>query len=555
DPENRLIFATGPFTGTHVQSPANFQVISQNPITDCHLAVANSHGFWGPRLKFAGFDAIVVQGAADRPVYLWVHDGECEIRDASHIWGRADTFQTEDLIKKELGQQRASVAAIGPAGENLCASAMIGNEHGHIAAKGNIGMVMGSKRLKAIAVYGTGKVPVAHPAEFTALARKWRDESFKTHLGAMVNSFGTAGLVPETHEAGQLPTKNFTTGVFPEYETLSGQYVRKTYEMKRNPCYGCSLAHCHTMKVTEGPYKGFVGEEPEHEAMSNLGSLIGVSDAGTVAWLNDYVDRLGLDANWAGSIVSWAIEASERGILSRDALGGLELRWGDEKAAAELIRRIAYREGIGDVLALGLKRGPQEVGGEEAAAFAVHIKGETNHAHDSRANWGQLLGLCIAGAGPRWEAPGRGPRYEVEGRAEAVRNGQINRLFLDTLGVCWFGFASIQTVVETYTALIGWPLDVDEAIVIGERIANVQRAFSVRRGFRPEMDLDLSPRLLEPPPDGGAKGRTIAPHLKGMVQEYNALMDWDWESGKPSRTKLEQLGLPDVARDLWDGCL
>ena len=564
DPENRLVFITGPFTGTRVQSPSNFQVISQNPITGCHFAGANSHGFWGPRLKFAGYDGIIVQGVADKPVYLWVHDGECEIRDASRIWGKADTFETDDIIKKEVGQDKASVVAIGPAGENFCASAMIENEHGHIAAKGNIGIVMGSKYLKAIAVYGTGKVPVANPDEFSGLAKKWREESFKTPSGAAVNALGTAGGIPAIHEAGQLPTKNFTTGVFPEYQRITGRYMRETYEMKRNPCYGCSLAHCHIMTVTEGPYKGFVGEEPEYEDMSNLGSLIGLSDAGAIAWLTDYVDRLGFDGNWAGSIVSWAMEAYERGILTKEALGGLELRWDDEKAAAELLRRVAYREGIGDILALGLKKGPEKIGGEEAVAFAVHFKGEANHAHDSRATWGQLLGLCISGGGPRWESLGVDTkadpdlgyeqptgRYTTEGKAEAARKTQMKKLFIDTLGICWFGSASVDTMVKAYTALTGWPLSIDEALLIGERIANMQRAFNVRHGFKPEMDLDVSPRLLEPPPDGGAKGKTIAPYLEGMVREYNQLMDWDWETGRPSRSKLEQLGLDVVAKDLW----
>ena len=564
DPANRLIFMTGPFTGTRVQSPANFQVISQNAVTGCHFAVANSHGFWGPRLKFAGYDGIVIQGQADRPVYLWVHDGQCEIRDASAIWGKLDAFETEDAIKKEVGEERASVLAIGPAGENMCASAMVENDHGHIAAKGNTGIVMGSKYLKAIAAYGTGKVPVANPDEFNKLARKWREESFETPIGAAVDKWGTAGGIPFIHEAGQLPTKNLTTGVFPDYQKISGQYMRETFDMRWNPCYGCSLHHCHIMKVTEGPYKGFVGEEPEYEDMSNLGSLIGLGDAGAIAWLTDYVDRLGLDGNWAGSVASWAMEAYERGIINKETLGGLELRWGDEKAAAELLRRVAYREGIGDILALGLKKGPEKLVGAEGTAFATHFKGETNHAHDSRATWGQFLGLCISGAGPRWESSGADTRpdidlgyekpigrYMVEGKAEAARKTQMKKLFADTLGICWFGAASLDTMLKAYTALTGWPISKDEALIMGERITNMQRAFNVRHGFKPEMDLDVSPRLLEPPPDGGAQGKSIAPYLEGMVKEYNRLMDWDWETGRPSKNKLSQLALEDVAKDLW----
>jgi len=562
DPENRLIFITGPCTGTRVQSPANFEVISKDRARYNCFGVGNSHGFWGPRLKFAGYDGIIVQGVADRPVYLWVHDGECEIRDASHIWGKADSFETEDIIKKELGQSKASVLSIGPGGECLCDGAMIQNDHGHVAGNGNVGIVMGSKYLKAIAVYGTGKVPVANPSKFSPLGKKWREEGLEMHAGT--SALGTAGGIPMIHEAGQLPTKNLTTGVFSEYEKISGKYMRETYEMKRNPCYGCSLTHCQMMTVTEGSYKGKEFEEPEYEDMSNLGSNIGLSDAPTIAWLTDYVDRLGIDSNNLGSVVSWAIEAYERGILTKEALGGLELHWGDEKAAAELCRRVAYREGIGDILALGLKKGPEKIGGEEAAAFAVHFKESSYKGHDSRATWGQFLGLCISGRGPGWESVGVDTRadselgyeqplgrYGTEGKAEAARKTQIKKLFIDTLGICWFGSASMDTMVKAYTALTGWPLSIDEAFLIGERIANMQRAFNVRHGFKPEMDLDVSPRLLEPPPDGGAKGRSIAPYLEGMVREYNQFMDWDWETGRPSRSKLEQLGLDDVAKDLW----
>jgi aldehyde:ferredoxin oxidoreductase len=564
DPENRLIFVTGPFTGTRVQSPSNFEVISQNPITGCHFAVGNSHGFWGPRLKFAGFDGIVIQGIAEKPVYLWIHDGEYEIRDAARIWGKLDAFETEDFIKKEVREDKASVVTIGPAGEHLCAAAMIENEHGHIAAKGNIGIVMGSKYLKAIAVSGTGKVPVANPDQFKEYAKQWREESFTSALGSVVHALGTAGYLPAVHELGDLPTKNFTTGVFPEFGKLSGDHIRQTFEMKRNPCFGCSLAHCHTMKVTEGPYTGFEGEEPEYEDFSNLGSNLGIGDPGAVMWLTDYVDRLGLDSNWAGAIVGWAMEAYERGILTKEALGGLELHWGDEKASAELLRKIAYREGIGDTLALGLKKGAEAIGGEEAVAFAVHFKGETQHAHDCRALWGMFLGLCISSGGPVWESLGMDlvpdpdlgvtapeDRFDPEVKPLSARKTQVKKLFQDTLGVCMFGFVSMDTTAKAYEALTGWPLTIDEAYAIGERVANMQRAFNVRHGFKPEMDLDVSPRLLEAPPDGGAQGKSIAPYLEDMVKEYNRLMDWDWASGRPSRNKLIELGLEDVARDLW----
>lgn len=552
DPANRLIFMTGPFTGSRMPTASNFEVISLNAITGCNIAVGNSHGFWGARLKFAGYDGIVVQGASDKPVYLVVHDGQCEIRDASAIWGK-DTYETEDAVREEIGQEKASVVAIGPAGERLCAAAMIENDRGHVAAKGNTGIVMGSKKLKAIAVYGSGTVPVANTEQLAVMKKKWLSEYLAGFPGLLKDA-GTGAFVANFHEVGNLPIKNFTTSVFPGFETLTGQHLRKTMGLKPAPCFGCGLSHCHTVTVTEGPYKGFVGDEPEYESLSNLGSNVGISDPGAVTWLNDRVDRLGMDANWAGAMVGWAMEAYERGILTKEMLGGLELVWGDAAAAAELLRRIAFREGIGDTLAKGLKRGPEQIGGEAASSFAVHFKGETHHAHDSRSRGGNgLLGLAVSSAGPRWESPGVVFDYSPDGKYAGVKVTPPVRLFQETLGVCAFGYMSVslQTITESYEALTGWPLTPDEALIMAERIANLQRAFNVRHGFKPKMDLDISPRLLEAPADGGNKGKTVAPFFEDAVKEYNRQKGWDWDTGRPSRSKLEGLGLEEVSRDLW----
>lgn len=550
DPSNRLIFMTGPFTGTRVQTPCNFCIITKNPYGVCAFGVAHSHGFWGPRLRGAGFDGIVIHGRAETPVYLWVHEGRCEIRDARQMWGRLDTFDTEDAIRSEVGEKRASVATIGPAGERLVANSMIQNDRGHVAARCNTGVVMGSKNLKAIAVHGIPIIPVSNSVEFAELAKKWRSDSLgPTSIGAHVDKFGTNGGVGHYRETGEMPAKNYQTSIFP-VEKLTGQYIRGTYQIKRKPCFGCNIAHCVDITVTEGPHKGFVGEEPEYEQVSHLGSVLGIGDAGTVAWLSDLVDRLGLDANAAGSIVSWAMEAFERGILTRDSLDGLDMRWGDEKAAAELLRRLAYREGVGDVLALGLKEGPRRLGGEDSLSFSVHFKGEANKAHDLRTEWAGFLAMCVNPAGPR-NGAGAVTEYVPEGQAQAVRQFNFLKGFIDIIGVCYFGQVQMSTMLAAYSALTGWHLTGAEASLMAERAINLQRAFDVRHGFKPEMDFDVSPRLLEAPKDGKAKGITIAPHLEHMVREFNEVMDWDWNTGRPSRAKLVQLGLDDVATDLW----
>jgi len=554
DPQNRLLFVTGPFTGTNAQAASNWQVISLNAITGHNIAVGNSHGFWGARLKAAGFDGVIVHGASERPVYLYIHDGECEFRDASMLWGKADAFETEDVIKKQIGQAKASVATIGPAGENLCAGAMVQSDLGHVASKGNTGIVMGSKRLKAIAVYGKEKVPVADPARFRESVRKWREESLGPIIKPGIHAFGTGYGLERNMNIGVLSVKNLTTNVLPEFEKLTGQYIRNTYELKRNPCHACGINHCNTIKVTEGPYKGFEGEEPEYESLAYLGANIGIGDAGTVAWLTDAIDRLGFDANWAGAVLGWAMEAYERGILTKDALGGLEMKWGDEKAAFELMRRAARREGIGDTLALGLKTAAEKIGGAKAAAFAVHFKGETNHAYDTRGGGAtQTLQLAVSSACPRSETPGVQIDYDEQGKVRGVKPAPQFKIFFDTLGVCFFGCidAKLDTMAEAYGALTGLPFTAADAMVIADRVDNLMRAFNVKHGFRPEMDLDISPRLLEPPVDGPAKGKTIAQSWTSLVKDYNKMKGWDWESGRPSRDRLEKLGLGDVADDLW----
>jgi aldehyde:ferredoxin oxidoreductase len=340
---------------------------------------------------------------------------------------------------------------------------------------------------------------------------------------------------------------------------LSGEYIRQNFPLKRNPCYGCSLAHCHTLEVPSGAYAGFEGEEPEYEDFSQLGSNLGISDPGAVVMLTDYIDRLGFDSNWAGATIGFAMEAYERGVLTGDDLDGLDLTWGNAEAAKELIYKVAHREGIGDVLARGLKKAAEAIGGD-APQFAVHFKGEANHAHDSRALWGQFLGLAISGAGPRWEAEGMDllpdpelgvtapeDRFDPKPKPESARKTQMKKLFNDSLGTCMFGSSvGLDLVSEAYTALTGRPMDKEEALRVGERIANVQRAFNIRHGFQPEFDLDVSPRLLEAPPDGGAAGKTIAPYFKDMVFEYNRLMGWDVETGKPHPQTLQRLGLEEM---------
>lgn len=561
DPENRLILSTGPLTGTATHTSSNFMGITRNPDSGNATSWASSHGFWGARLKFAGFDGIVVQGHSDKPVYLWVHDGQYELRDASKFWGKMDNFETEEAIKQEVRQDKASVLTIGPAGENLVDSATAQNDHGHFLGNGSHGVVMGSKNLKAIAVYGTGKVPVADPERAKETSKVWREESMTMpNTGAATNAMGTLGYVGGVYPMGDLPLKNFQTNEWDKVDNISLPVFR-TWEHKWKPCYGCSIHHVFWTTVGDGPYKGLTVEEPEYEGVSGLSSMLLIEDAGAAAWLNNENDRLGFDCNWAGTALGWSFEAYEKGLITKEDTNGIELKWGDEQAAGALLRSIAYKDSkLGKALAEGLRKAAKEFGGE---SFLVHFKGKGNKSHDCRSLWGMFLGLCVSNRGPAWEnmgfdlnpdpefCPGGEDRFDHTVKAKSGRGSEIKNMIVETLGVCRFGMVSTDKMLDHFNAVTGQSLTKEEGFLLGEKLSNLARAFNVRHGFKPVNDLDIGPRLLEAPVNGGSVGKSIAPYLEDMVKDYNRLMDWDWETGKPSIAKLQELGLNEVIKEFY----
>lgn len=566
DPENRLILSTGPLTGTPTMCPTNFMSITRNPDCGNPINWASSHGFWGPRLKFAGFDGIIFQGRAEKPVYLWVHDGGYELRDASKFWGKMDAFESEEAIKKELGQENASVLTIGPAGENMCDSAAAQNDHGHFLGNGSAGVVMGSKNLKAVAVYGTGKVPMADPERSKETHITWKEDSMTApNMGSTVEAIGTVGYIGGVYPLGDLPIKNCTTNEWDKVEKIGGPAIRnEKWEHKWKPCWGCSIHHVRWTTVGDGPYKGLTTEEPEYEGLAGLSANLGIDEAGAALWLNNEADRLGFDVNWASTVLGWAIEAYEKGLITSEDTGGIELKWGDEKAVGAMLKQIAYKEGrLGKALGSGMRKAVQELCGEEGEAFLVHIKGKGNKCHDSRSLWGMHLGLFVANRGPGWETLGvdlnadpefggvAEDRFDPKVKPATSARYQARCLWRETMGTCNFGWCASEIMNAHYTAVTGQPMTLEENYLIGERLANLGRAFNVRHGFKPIDDLDVGQRFLEAPHNGGAAGKSIKPYIEDMVKEFNKVHDWDWETGKPSKAKLQQLGLDEVINELY----
>jgi len=561
DPENRLVFAVSPLTGTAVPGACRYHVVGKSPQTLFTVSVSDAGGFWGPELKSAGYDAVIVQGASEKPVYLWIKDDSIEIRDAAVLWGK-DTFETEDAICNALEDQRIRVVAIGPAGENRVRLACINNDKGHIAGRGGFGAVMGAKKLKAIAVRGSRRPRVHNRERLTALAREWKEAGVSTSL----HQWGTGGIVQRYQDIGGLPIKNLTTNVF-NVEKLTGQYIRGRYNKKHKPCYGCFMHHVYSIEVTEGDYKGFKGEEPEYELLAGFGSNLGIEDAGAVAVLAEQCDRLGMDAIGVSWALSLAMEAYEKGLVTKEDLGGIDLSWGNTEAVRAMMDRMAFRQGFGDILSEGAALAAKQIGGEALDYVVTTQKNMSPKCIDIRAMPGRNLAFAVASSGPTTEhVPGLhagAPEPELgfaEGldmrtpdrHAEAVRKGGMRKVFVDACAVCDFVLPppALTNLLDVFESVTGRRLTLEAALTIGERILNLQRCFNIRHGLTPEHD-DVSERLLTAPSDGPAQGIGSRPHLKAMVKEYYRLMGWDTETGKPLPETLRRLGLEKEIEDIW----
>ena len=555
DPENRIVFAAGPLVGTRAQSACMHSIITKSPLTGFTIINAHANGYWGPRLKFSGFDAIVFVGKASSPVYLYVStNGKAEISDASHLWGLG-VQATDDQIHKELGTNSLSIDAIGEAGENMVRFACIISDKNHVAARGGVGAVMGSKNLKAVVVRGYEKLPLVDPELFNGLIKRWRKANNESDGGQLRAQFGTAGSLELFYSFGDLPIRNFTTGVFADYKKLTGQDIIDKYFHKHETCWSCSLAHNKKIKF-ETPTGIEIREMPEYECLAAWGSNIGSSDVLGATLCTDACDDHGLDSLEASTVISMVMECVHQGILSKEDIGGIDLRFGNWEAALEMIDKIAKKEGFGEVLAEGAKRAAERIG-NGAENCVTHVKGMSIPMHDFRGLWGYALQYAVGSAGPsheggpsRLEMAGELKRMSIEGKAEAVINGQQIRFFYNNIGVCWFGTTgvSLELIVQALNAAVGEKFSIDEVKTISLRCANLRRAFNIRHGLRPEDDT-LSPRLLESPPDGPSKGSIV--RIKPMVREYYQRMGWDEKTGKPLIRTLRTLGLEDVIPDLW----
>jgi len=565
-PENILVFATGVTTGVPLTGFCRHSVVAKSPLTN-GFGEAEAGGFWGAELKFAGFDAVAIKGASPKPVYLWVHDGEAEIRDASGLWGQL-TKDTQKVIREELKDPLVRVAQIGPAGEKLVRYACIMNDLKYANGRSGLGAVMGSKNLKAIAVRGHNKLEFKDPEKIKELA-KWHSENWLKHPGALARSrLGTSDGLLAMNADGILPTRNFSKGSFDHAEDISGEKMKDTILIGTEGCYACSI-RCKRVVKGKPPYEtdpNYGG--PEYETIAAFGSLCEVSDLNAISYANQLCNAYGMDTISAGCTIAFAMECFENGVLTKDETSHIDLRFGNTEAMVKLVDMIAKREGLGDILAEGVMRASQRIG-KGSEKYAMHVKGKEVPMHEPRGKTGLALQYTLSPSGADHMQAAHDPVFQANvenikplGIIEPVDRLSLGpdkvRLFkylqlwwnlLDCLCVCKFviaphgaGVFKINHLVDIVNAVTGWNTSLLELIMASDRSISLAREFNLREGFTKEDD-QLPMRFYEPLEFGPRKGARISERdLNEAISIYYGMMGWD-RTGKPETVKLQELSL------------
>jgi aldehyde:ferredoxin oxidoreductase len=546
-PENKLIIAPGPFSGTFAPSAGRYHVVTKGPLTGA-IAGSNSGGAFGAELHYAGYDALIVEGKAEKPVYLWIKDEQVEIRDAGHLWGKW-VPDTTDALRQETDEE-AKIACIGPAGEKLVLFAAIMNEMHRAAGRGGVGAVMGSKNLKAVAVVGTRPVKVADPKAFEAAVLKARKKVADNPVGgAGLKAYGTDVLVNILNQIGSLPTHNFHDGYFPAADKVGGESLSANILVRPKGCVSCVISCGRVIKVKDSKYSG-EGEGPEYEAAWSMGPDCGIDSLNAVAKSNMLCNELGMDSITMGATVACAMDLYEAGLLPEKDTDGLDFHFGRADTMVELTRRTGLREGIGDRLALGSYRFASSYGHPE---YSMTVKKQEMPAYDARGVQGIGLeyatcnrgGCHVKGYTIAVEVLGQGakldPRVTTE-KAFWVKLFQDLTAAVDASGGCIFGTFGMgaDDYAAMLSALTGVSYTTDSYIQAGERIWNLERLFNLHAGFTSKDDT-LPERLYkEPIQTGPAKG--MVSHVPDMLPEYYKLRGWD-DEGIPSQEHLHELQL------------
>jgi aldehyde:ferredoxin oxidoreductase len=555
-PDNVLMIWTGPLVGTMVPLTSRYAVVTKSPQTGTFLD-SYAGGYFGPELKYSGFDGVIIKGKANKPVYLWINDGKAEMRDAKNLWGK-DNFKTEELIRKETGQKSARVASTGPAGEKLSLIAGVTSDLTRNAGRGGGGAVFGSKNLKAVACRGTIGVEVPNIDELMKMSKEMLLKDVvenPDHAGSITD--GTPIIVDMSQNAAILPTRDWSSGEFEGSAGINSDALKTRVLVRRKACMGCGIACGSWSKVSKGAFKGASTEGPEYETIGLSGSNCGIKNIETIVKFAEECDKLGLDTMSAGSVTAFAMDLYERKMLTKKDTGGLDLKFGNEEAFVKMPAMIAKREHIGDALADGSKRAAKKIG-KGAEKLVIESKGCEYPAYDPRGSIGMALAYATSDRGAdhnrAWpvaqDAYGSGDPWNPDGKAAICVEDNTRTSVKWSFIFCDFYAVNFANMAKYYTAVTGVPADEAYLRSIGKRVWNLTRAFNAREGFTKKDD-NLPERMeKEPLKSGKTKGKVVPrADFEKMLAEYYKLWGWD-DQGRPTRKSLEAAGLADITKKL-----
>jgi aldehyde:ferredoxin oxidoreductase len=546
--ENLLTFWTSPLMATGAFSTVKLCGVTRSPATGTIL-MSLMGGYFGPRLRMAGADALIVTGKASQPVYLLISEGQASLRSAVHLWGKT-TRETTQLLNQELKLRNMQVACIGPAGENqvLFASIMSG---GDAMGRGGIGAVMGSKNLKAIVAHGNQSPEIHDPSRLRKILKQIAQTYRESEVVKQFGQYGTTSHVDDENYFGIYPSWNYRSGKFPQYEKINHEHLYKNYVNKRVTCFACAVRCRREAEVKSGPLASRPTEGPEYETLWSLGGNCGNTNLEAIILANELCLQFGLDTISTGMVISFAMECFENGLLTFEQTGGLDLNFGNSESMLTLIQRIVYRQGVGNLLANGTRQAAAALG-HEAEQYAMQVKGLELAGYDPRGAKGLGLGYATSPRGGCHErgfltgevfgTPPGVNRLAYEGKGRLVQTTQDTVAVKDALGFCVLASAgtSLEAMAEMFSAVTGIETSLQQLLLAGERITNVERLFNLREGFT-RAD-DTLPRRLMQEPIAGPHGEPQVVNLERLLEDYYAVRGWD-EQGRPTYQTLERLDL------------
>ena len=577
-PDNVALISAGLLVGTMASASARTHVMAKSPLTNL-LGSANMGGFFGPEMRWAGFDHLVIRGRADRPVYLYIHDGEIEIRNAAKVWGLG-VYDTQDVIRKELEDEEAQILCIGPAGENLVRFANVMTGRKNAAGRTGMGAVLGSKNLKAIACRGTLDIEITHPEEALEYNKEIIDQVISTKVSQIMQRWGTGFIYGVTNTTGLVRTRNFQYNQLPDSEDVECENLDR-YSFGVDGCLGCQV-HCrHRYIIKEGPYAGTYAQGPEYTSQGAFATEVGCRSMNTILTGNHLVNDYGMDTLEVGSMIGWAMELYEKGILTDEDTGGLKLDWGNDESVLEMTRQMAFREGLGDTLAEGPLRAVEKIS-PESLKYLIHVKGMSGLHSDERPTPALALNIAVSSRGADhlrgrpaidlynlpmkvldrvyrnpdgYDGPLTNSFSEYEGKPRMVMWQELNYMAVDCLGICKYHtiflspnhptFGEFKKLIRLNTGLEFTQKDLWD---IADRCYTIERLFNLREGMTREDDW-LPDRFFDEPTKLGlpvARGKSIdRPKFKAMIDEYYQLHKWDAQ-GVPTPEFLKRLDISDL---------